>query len=210
MLREILEALINQEFICEISNPRALDQLKKESVQKYINDSLNPYGRQLTNQDNRLFYASYTDELTKKDRREIKINLENTRDNIEPIIHFLILIMKINESDITLQVGDIIKQSDLLYRIENNSSFEDGLKKVVNQKIFKSIKAGASNGDRLENILSGIERLGYIKLENVDSRIYRVTGKMDYYHKVIDFIIENESILLDEEVSTADQQEMLL
>lgn len=208
MLREILEKLIQREFICEVSNPRALAELRKESVQKYVNDALLPYGRELTNQDNELFYASYTEDLTAKDRREIKASLEHTRDSVAPIIFFLTFVMRVNDSDVTLQAGDILKQLDLLYRIENKSILEEELKKIVSYKIFKTVKAGASNAERLEAILTGVEKLGYIKLDNPDSRIYRVTGKINYYHQIIDFIVENESILLDEEIDSSEQQDL--
>jgi hypothetical protein len=207
MLRNIIEALLQGQFLCQVSSPALYQELQDGDVQEKVKKTLASLGRELRHTENKeAYYCAFTDLSNPKDGRQIQSLFEQLRNQIAPVVHFLTLTMRIRNSDATLISGDTLEFHHLLSNIEAEPAYSIDLTQMGRYSLFKKAGSKSTNQDRLKVILEIMEKEGYLTLVNTQSAIYQVTGKMQYFYNCLEFIRDYEQIPLQEE---ADQQKDL-
>lgn len=200
MLRAILEALLQGQFLCSISHTKLFQALQNEETLTKVNGTLNSLGKELRSTDNKeTYYCAYIDVAHPKDARQIQTQFEQLRNQIAPVVHFLTLIMRVEQHDSILMAGDTLRFHDLLSHIEIEPAYLTDLKYIGRYELFKKIRNKNNNQERLKAILETMEKEGYLFLTNAPSMIYQATGKIEYFYRCIEFISDYEQIPLQDE-----------
>lgn len=200
MLRQTLEILLQGDFICPISHPKLFSYLNDKDVQQKVNSVLEALGKNLGQTDGaESYYCAYHDLSNVKDSRSIQSQFEKLRDQIAPVVHFLTLLMRIENRDSVLISGEIIRFHDLLSCIEEEPAYLNELQKMGRYELFKKVSKSNNTNARLTATLEAIQKEGYIVLTNPESTIYQVSGKIEYFYACLEFIQEYEQIPLEDE-----------
>jgi|TARA_B110000211_G_C14093145_1_gene560691 hypothetical protein len=203
-LRLLLESLLAGQFICEITDKEAFNYLSTQKGVDSVNNALLPFDReviQLT--DGYAFYLVSKDIDNTSDKVNIRKHFESCRDHIEPVVSFIVLLTRIQPESGILTVGRTIRYSELLSRVLGNEHNIQQLNQLMTLKLFRTNKTGSD--DKLKSLLKGMIDIGVLVEKNAAEMLYQVTGKLDYYHQVMQFIVDHESIDLIEQPS--DQSE---
>ncbi|MGO1247920.1 MAG: hypothetical protein ACTHXN_10850 [Oceanisphaera sp.] len=197
MLRKILELFRIGTMICPISQPAEYQALKGGLLEQ-AEAALAPYGRTIVQKD-QLFYSSYLDANNKQDNKAMREQLRVIRDVLAPIIHFITLVIRTEGRSQILSPGEIIKLPNVLKSISDEAAYQHELERLSSHKGFGSHKGEPNIADRLMKVFEGLEKRGYLTLSNPDAQIYTVTGSIEHFYEVLDFIVEYEQIPLDNE-----------
>ncbi len=209
MLRQTLEILLQGGFICQVSHSELFRYLQNEDVQQKVNSVLEPLGKKLSQTDaGESYFCAYSDLSDSKDSRSIQSQFERLRDQIAPVVHFLTLLMRIENRDSVLIPGETIRFHDLLTHIEEEPAYLNELQQVGRYELFKRVRPLNNTNARLMATLEAIQKEGYIALTNSESKIYQVTGKIEYFYACLEFIQEYEQIPLEDE--SGEQQDLNL
>lgn len=201
-LREVLDLLVEGQFICIYTHPDAYQLLQNTEFQAAVNQALKPFDKvlQKVNEhgtESDTFYCSYSDMENTRDMRRVRSQFEKMRDVINPIVDFITLVLRVEERDATLFSGERLHYSELLHKISDNSTFQSELKRLAKHRLFSTQKKNPDVGDRLIALFEGMIKEGYLKLENSETKVYTVTGKMEYFYQCIHFICEYEAIPIE-------------
>ena len=206
-LRLLLEELIAGRFICEVTNSSAYKYLSSEVGIEKVNSTLVSFEREVVQlPDAGAFYLVSTDINNTSDKAIIRKHFESCRDNVEPVVSFIVLLSRTQPESGILTVGQTIRYAELLSNILSNEHNIQQLNQLMTLKLFKTSKVGTD--DKLKSLFRGMVDIGILVEKNSVEMVYQVTGKLDYFHHVMQFIVDHESIDLIE--STDDQAELAL
>lgn len=192
IIRNILEELMAGAFVCSVTNESAYNYLSSGGREK-VNEALLPFDRELAQlPDNGAFYLVTTDLNNKSDKQAIRKHFEECRDVVEPVVTFLVFISRTNPQSGILTAGQIIRFTQILSSIANNDHHIQQLNQLVTLKLFKTSKQGTD--EKLRAVFRGMVHYGLLIEKNVEEMIFQVTGKLDYIHEVMQFIVDHENI----------------
>lgn len=182
--------LLEGAFICNTVYPDLFSYLKDESASRQVNGYLTQIGRHLAvTPHGQAYYAAYQ-RIGKEERSEIKALFREIKHDIKPVLGFLNLVMQAQNSDRTLGAGDVIEFPKLLMRVSENSHLEEMLRGFpAMRKDLASNKANVRT--LLDRLLQQMVKSDYLVADRRGDR-FEVTGKIDYFYEVVDFIFENE------------------
>lgn len=223
-LRPILEPLLDGEFICQTSRPGLFHQLEDPDIFAQVDQVLNNMDLKLCSAltdaqiedkasgllSNSYFYAAYINLENERDNKEMMVQFQKVRDQIDPIVLFLHTLMKVMNRDATFIEGDCLRFNELLNVIETESAYLTELKRLAIFPLFKKNKLSEKNADILMQVLDGLKNEGYLQITNKESMIYQFTGKIMYFYNLIDFIVQHEEIAISEEGTEPQQRDLLL
>lgn len=195
MKADVVERLLEGEFICPISNEEQFEWLQKNRDE--VDQLLGNIRRKLAcTSDGGAFYAAYTE--ADAPAREVRRQFENDRDKLAPLVTVISALMKFERRDQTLEPGDVIRFGQLLDAIEANPTHRDELAKLARFGLFK-VKKEATH-DQLSALLNSLcsSEFGLLKLANSDTLIYRVTGRIVHLYDTLAFIQEHSPIQIEE------------
>ncbi len=197
-LRNVLEKLYNEKkFICSYSDEACFEFLETAEGQGQVNAAMAVFGRKLTRiNDNGAFYLTSTDPEYAPDKLLLKKEFLKVRDEIEPVVEFLVFISKVKSDAGILLSGDIIRYAEILNLVTDNELHLKHLNQLIQLSAFKTVKK--STADKLTALFDGLERLNLLIVKNRSEMLYQITGKVDYIHTVMEFIAEYETIAVDE------------
>lgn len=200
-LRNVLEKLYNEKkFICPYTDQECYEFLETNEGQIQIDAAMAVFDRKLTRvNENGAFYLTSTDPEHATDRLLLKKEFLKVRDEIEPVVEFLVFISKVKSDAGLLVSGDVIRYSEILNLVTDNELHLKHLNQLVQLSAFKTVKK--STADKLIALFDGLERLSLLVVKNRSEMLYQITGKVDYIHTVMEFIAEYEVIAVDEEES---------
>ena len=89
-----------------------------------------------------------------------------------------------------LRSGDTISVSDLSVRIEDNSPQRKKLEEIATLLGVRR----ETVSERTAGVLDELAKEGLTVLRNRDAQVYLVTGKIDYFYEVLDYIDSREKI----------------
>ena len=124
---------------------------------------------------------------------------EHIHYNIYTIIDILTALASADEDVNTLYMGKIIKQDKLVITVNDNQEFATRLKKLA--EFTNSVNK--PNDEQVGALLNKLQKDELLYLVNPEKKVYRVTGKMEYINRIIEFINEN---YLEKESETHTQQ----
>ena len=200
----IIEKLLAGHFICTYSDDIAYEQLNRESYRNRINSYLEQIGRTLIATGNRgAYYAVYTSIQSNERRRSIRSQFREVMNDMEPLNRWLKLIMSALSRDVSIQPGDILRQSDLLGALENSQPLVDDLTLITRVGTFQTKKSAAA--DQISVILEKLTEKGYLTRQ-ANGLLFTATGKWDYFYEVAEFIATHEKF--DQEMPDETQIEI--
>jgi hypothetical protein len=198
-LRNVLEKLYNEKkFICPYIDEECYEFLETNDGQIQVDAAMAVFGRKLTRiNENGAFYLTSTDPEHASDKRFLRKEFLKVRDEIEPVVEFLVFISKVKSDAGVLLSGDIIRYAEILSLVTDNELHLKHLNQLIQLSAFKTVKK--STADKLTALFDGLERLSLLIVKNRSEMLYQITGKVDYIHIVMEFIAEYETIAVDEE-----------
>ncbi|MFT6734642.1 MAG: hypothetical protein ACJAS9_002844 [Polaribacter sp.] len=198
-LRKVLEKLYNEKkFICPFTDDECYEFLETEQGQIQVDAALAVFGRKLTRvNESGAFYLTSTDPEHARDKALLKKEFLKVRDEIEPVVEFLVFISKVKSDAGVLISGDIIRYAEILSLVTDNELHLKHLNQLMQLSAFKTVKKATS--DKLTALFDGLERLSILIVKNRSEMLYQITGKVDYIHNIMEFIAEYETISVDED-----------
>lgn len=190
MFEQLAWQLLAGEFICQYRTPECYRYLASDDNQQRMRAWLKPINLELVSTpQGSAWYAAWID-LNDKPNEIDKVFREVVQD-IKPLIHFLSLLMSANNHDVALSSGDVIRFHELLASINEQPALREELKGIA---IFW--KSNKDNVDgQLGVILSRMVETGLIFESNRDQKIYKASGKLEWFYELLDFYAEQHQIV---------------
>lgn len=185
--------LLEGAFICRTAYPDLYAYLEDEAVRRQVDGYLTQIGRRLAaTAHGEAYYAAHL-AVGVRERTEIRALFKEVKHELRPMLGFLNLVMQARRADRTLATGDVIDFPKTLLQIAENPHLEEMLRGFAALgKEFAS--ADASLRTLLDRLLQYMAKSGYLVPDRQGDR-YTVTGKIDYFYEVADFLAENEQAI---------------
>src|SRR5574338_230163 len=192
---EVTRRLLEGAFICNTAYPDLFTYLTDEATRREVDGFLGRMGLRLAaTPHGEAFYAAHA-RLGSAERADIRSLFREIKYEVRPVLAFLNLVMQATHADTSLCAGDTISFPALLHSVSDNAHLDELL------RTFASLGAefGAADANSrsiLDKVLQRLARAGYLVADRERDR-YQVTGKIDYFYEVLDFLAENEADIQD-------------
>lgn len=205
-LGPLLEALLAGDFICDVSNEAFFHQVQEDGARQAIDDYLKPLNRRLVfNASGSAAWLGWC-RVTPPLRDALAAHLSDVYRSLLPLLDWLLLAQEADGSDRILAPGDILRQSELVTRCEDNPSLRERLRRIATDRFFGSTSDDVSQ--QIQQIFRRLVQHGYAVQPNSDQQIFRATGKIDYLIDLVRFLKDEEGLPIAEDDAPA--QEPLL
>lgn len=196
-LGPLLEALLAGDFICDISNEAFFHQLQNAEAQQALDDYLKPLNRRVVFNESRSVAWLGWCRLTPPLRDALAVHLGEVYRSLLPLLDWLQLVQEADGSDRILAPGDILRQSELVTRCEDNPSLRERLQRIAADRFFNS--SSGDVGQQIRQILQRLVQHGYAIQPNREQQIFRATGKIDYLIDLVRFLKDEEGLPIAED-----------
>jgi len=185
--------LLEGAFICRTAYPDLFSFLDDESTRRQVDGYLTQIGRRLAaTAHGEAYYAAHR-VVGPSERTEIRSLFKEVKHELRPVLGFLNLIMQAQRADRTLGTGDVIDFPKTLLHISENPHLGEMLRGFAALgKEFASSDANLRT--LLDRLLQQMVKTGYLIPDRQGDR-FEVTGKIDYFYEVVDFLAENEQAI---------------
>jgi hypothetical protein len=185
--------LLEGAFICRTAYPDHFAYLEDEAARRQVDGYLTQIGRRLAaTAHGEAYYAAHRT-VGPRERTEIRALFKEVKHELRPVLGFLNLIMQAHRVDRTLGTGDVIDFPKTLLQISENPHLGEMLRSFAALgKEFAS--SDASLRTLLDRLLQQMVKSGYLIPDRQGDR-FEVTGKLDYFYEVADFLAENEQAI---------------
>jgi hypothetical protein len=185
--------LLEGAFICRTAYPDLFSYLEDEATRRQVDGYLTQIGRRLAaTAHGESYYAAHR-AVGPRERTEIRSLFKEVKHELRPVLGFLNLIMQAQRADRTLGAGDMIDFPKTLLHISENPHLGEILRGFASLgKEFAS--SDASLRTLLDRLLQQMVKSGYLIPDRQGDR-FEVTGKIDYFYEVVDFLAENEQAI---------------
>lgn len=207
MHKATLTALQQGQFVCQYTQPELHRYLSEEANRGRINRDFSPFGYEVATVADEVYYLAYADPSEGASAKKIRAKFEQYRDLMNPVVSFLGLLQRAGKKTEARNAGDRFQFSDLLEPLVNNPAHGQQLDKLISRAPFKTTKAHPA--EKLQAVLDGMVKLGFLVSLNKTQAVYVFTGKIEHFHKALAFIFESEEIPLGDEGDEGAQQELL-
>lgn len=196
MFETLIIKLLEGQFICNASYPDLFEYLKNEDVRREVDGYLSRIGRRLASTQNTQAYYTAHALVGPQERTEIRSLFREIKHDLKPVLGFLNLTMQATNADKTLYAGDVIDFPTVLMRISENPHLGEALRGFASLgKEYAS--SDSSQRAMLDKVLQQMTKAGYLIPDRERDR-FQVTGKIDYFYEVMDFLAENEENIQDD------------
>ena len=209
MQAPVLHKLLAGEYICPIAFPPEYEQLQDDAVRTDVEAWLDQLGMRLARlgDDGAFFMAPA--QLQPAQLNRVKDELLRFRDVYGPWIRMLNLI-RLAKEGFHCVMGDYVQVAELETAINESSTLEGQLRQL--HGVIANAAARHSNREFLKRLLEHLKADGLLVLVNPQSETYRVTGKIDQLHAVLEFIAEHEAVMtfsVDDQLQDAETMDLL-
>lgn len=196
MFEVVVIKLLEGRFICNSAYPDLFEYLRSEGVRREVDGYLSRIGRRLATTPNVQAYYSAHASVGQQERPEIRALFREIKHDLKPVLGFLNLAMQATNADTTLYAGDVIEFPTVLMRISENPHLGEALRGFAS--LGKEYGSNdSSQRAMLDKVLQQMTKSGYLIPDRERDR-YQVTGKIDYFYEVMDFLAENEENIEDD------------
>lgn len=193
----LVEALLQGDFICAISDEENYRRLQQEDCQYAVDQYLKPLNRRLAqSQDGAVFYLAYI-EFDEQARAQLSQQLQHTVQSLLPLLEWMQLVQEALGRDGALGAGEAIKLAEFVLKTEDNPSLRSRLKQLANDRFFNS--QADSVDAQAKQIFKRLREHGYVRQPHTDRLYFEVTGKIDYLIELVRFIRDEENLPVSEE-----------
>lgn len=200
--RETLEDLLEGKFISMETDADEFRYLSAEGTVEDLGTVLREFGRTIRKTRTGSAFYLVWESLGTAEQRSVRSEFREFRNTLRPVVDFLLLVMNASQSDAPLRSGDTISVSDLSVRIEDNPPQRKKLEEIAT---LLSVRRETVS-ERTAGVLDELAKEGLTVLRNRDAQVYLVTGKIDYFYEVLDYIDSREKIT-EEASESADSGE---
>ncbi len=193
MFETTLTVLLEGAFVCRLTYPDLFAYLEEEGTHRQVDGYLRQIGRRLVvTAHGDAYYAAYAVVGT-SERAEIRSLFKEIKHELRPVLGFLNLIMQAQRIDRTLSLGDVIDFPKILLAVSENPHLGEVLRGFASLgKEFAATEVSLRT--LLDRLLQQMVKSGYLLSDHQGDR-FEVTGKIDYFYEVVDFLAENEQAI---------------
>ena len=200
--RETLEDLLEGKFISMETDADEFRYLSAEGTVEDLGTVLREFGRTIRKTRTGSAFYLVWESLGTAEQRSVRSEFREFRNTLRPVVDFLLLVMNASQSDVPLRSGDTISVSDLsLWRAD----YPPHRKELEEIATLLSVRRETVS-ERTAGVLDELAKEGLTVLRNRDAQVYLVTGKIDYFYEVLDYIDSREKIT-EEASESADSGE---
>lgn len=202
MFDDIVSRLLEGEFICEVSDPHGFSFLASTATRNGMTnaDDVNQYlgrlKRKLSTTNSGTAYFSSRTDIDDRGKRAAKALFAEMKNNLRLLVDFFKLVMDYTGNDYAVRPGQIVDLNQMVAKISENQSLVEALRKVAIQ--CKGV-GGDTDRVRAEKVIKKLRADGYLVETNKEADIYQFTGKIEFFHDVIDFLIQHDNIAEEDE-----------
>lgn len=205
MFEQIIHALLAGQFICEFRHPALYEFLQGEEQRVHVTQWVEAIGYRLSRLGEQGAYFLSSGNIDADRRIGIRKQFKDIKSEQWPRMQFLMTVQHALENDLFLTPGSLIELPNLVDRISSSPKLTDDFRTVLPYLI--GARVSTSLHDNLKRTLDGMCSDGYLAMRNVEREIYMVTGKIDYLHQVIEFLLDNEPSVIQAEATTQPELE---
>lgn len=192
MSPDLLRRLISGQFVCGITAADAFAELSDPDRRKEVDAYLRQMGLRIASTpDATAFYVANV-EWDDAARREAKAAFALVKNELRFVVNLLQTLMGMSGTDMLLTPGFVLRKNKLADVAASNPIWRDELRALAST--LRGNSADSGNSVLLGKLLGKMVELGYMQLANAQDEIYRVTGKIDWFHQVVAFVVEHEQI----------------
>ena len=137
---------------------------------------------------------------------KVRDDLKAFRDTYGPMVSMLNLI-RISKEGFTCSPGDFVQLAEIERGINESSTLEMQLRALVGVISGSSLKN--TNRDFLKRMLEHLKSAGYLVISNPQNETYRVTGRIDHLHAVLEFIAEQQPVIAESPEEAAQTEDLV-
>ncbi len=188
--RETLEDLLEGKFISMETDADEFRYLSAEGTVEDLGSVLRELGRAIRKTRTGSAFYLVWESLGTIEQRSVRSEFREFRNTLRPVVDFLLLVMNASQSDVPLRSGDTISVSELAVRIEDNPPQRKKLEEIATLLGVRR----ETVSERTAGVLDELAKEGLTVLRNRDEQLYLVTGKIDYFYEVLDYIDSRQKI----------------
>lgn len=192
MIRETIEMLLRGDFICAITAPQAVTDLEDPASRAQIDAVLATMNRYVASTGSGTVYFCAWDRIEKEERNAIRKEFEALRDQLRPIVEFVLLVMDADMRDSPLQAGERISEAELVSRVESNVFLTERAVSIM--QIINLRRSSEPLPQQIHTMLDIMVRHGVVTEQASGSRVFLTTGRLEYVYEVLEFINQHEQI----------------
>lgn len=184
---QLTRDLLQNKFICEVSDHEACQWLKSPANFVEMQNNLKPLGAKLVQFGEGDVFCALNTAMTDADKKKVVKQFDDIHHNIKPVIDIIIALASSDEYGDTLTIGKNLNQDALVVTANNNKDFEVRLNTVV----ANTTHANKPNDEKIEFLLTKLLKDDLVVMTNSAKKIYKVTGKIEYIMRIIEVINDN-------------------
>ena len=193
MLEQTIHSLLAGQFICEFRHPDLYAYLQDADQRARVAQWVEGIGYKLSRLgDHGAYFMAYKN-VSADRRADVRKQFKEIKVDQAPRITFLKMAQEALENDILLTPGSLIELPSLVDKVGSRPKLMEDFKSALPQLVGSRVST--SLHDNLKRALDGLCSDGYLTTKNAEREIYMVTGKIDYLHNVIDFLLDNEPLV---------------
>lgn len=200
MFEQIIHALLAGQFICEFRHPGLYESLHDEDQRARVNQWVEAIGYRLSRLGEQGAYFMSYGNVDADKRAGIRKQFKDIKSEQWPRMQFLMTAQHALDNDLLLTPGSLIELPNLVDRISNSPKLTDDFRTVLPYLV--GARVSPSLHDNLKRTLDGMCSDGYLSVRNAEREIYMVTGKIDYLHQVITFLLDHEPSVIQAEATS--------
>lgn len=205
MFEQIIHVLLAGQFICEFRHPALYEFLQDAEQRVRVTQWVEAIGYRLSRLGEQGAYFLSFGGIDADRRAGIRKQFKDIKSEQWPRMQFLMTAQHALENDLLLTPGSLIELPNLVDRISNSPKLTDDFRTVLPYLI--GARVSTSLHDNLRRTLDGMCSDGYLMVRNVEREIYLVTGKIDYLHQVIEFLLDHEPSVIQSEATNQPELE---
>jgi hypothetical protein len=205
MFEQIIHGLLAGQFICVFRHPALYEFLQDAEQRVRVTQWVEAIGYRLSRLGEQGAYFLSFGGIDADRRAGIRKQFKDIKSEQWPRMQFLMTAQHALENDLLLTPGSLIELPNLVDRISNNPKLTDDFRTVLPYLI--GARVSTSLHDNLKRTLDGMCSDGYLMVRNVEREIYMVTGKIDYLHQVIEFLLDHEPSVIQAEATNQPELE---
>lgn len=196
-LKQALTLLAEGHFVDPIAHPDAFDALDTPEGRQRAGDWLEAIGYRLAQiEGGGSFFAAYQT-VDVEGRKHARETMRNLRQKLQPVVQYLETVRIGQGRASTLLPGDDIALDELMAAVRSNVAFEQRLQEL---RDMHGARSNESAQDRLVRVLKALMDDGYLVEMSSAHKVYRITGKIEWFYQLLAFMNDNLPQLSDDGV----------
>lgn len=206
MIKETIEMLLRGDFICAVTAPQAVQDLEDPASRAQIDAVLSVLNRYVACTGSGTVYFCSWQKIDKDERTIVRREFEQLRDQLRPVVEFVLLVMDADMRDSQLQAGERISEAELVARVESNVFLAERAVNIM--QIINLRRSSEPVPQQVHAMLDLMQKHGVIAEQNPGSRVFLTTGRLEYVYEVLEFINQHEQIYEAQTPDTGVQEEL--